>query len=148
MLLIKNRKALFNNELIETLVAGIVLWGYEVKAVREGNVSFEGSYVGYEGNDILLYNCNIGRYSKQFQDNSNAKRPRKLLLNKFEQNRLKAELAQKGRTAVPLSFFLKNNLIKLEFALVKGRKKYEQRQLLKKRQIEKDLARITKGADF
>ena len=150
MLLAKNKKALFNNELVEKYMAGIELRGYEVKALREKNVSFEGSYVTIEDGNALVVNLGIGRYSNQSQDydSNDAKRPRKLLLNKQELAKLSREISEKGKTAIPLALVLRHNLIKLEFAVVKGRKKHEKKGLLKKRQLEKDLQQANKSGSF
>ena len=146
MLILRNKKALFNNEVIEKYLAGIVLKGYEVKAVRERNVTFEGSYVTVDGNNVYVQNMHIGKFSKQSQEHNDtlARGPRKLLLEKREIGKLQRELNEKGKTAIPLALLLKNNKIKLEFAVVKGRKKHEKRQLLKKRQIEIDLRKSVK----
>lgn len=141
MLLAKNRKALYNNVLVEKFVAGIVLRGYEVKAIREGKVNFEGAYIAIKGGKVFVVNMHIGRYSKQSQDISDdeTQRQRQLLLSKDEIDKLTKELRQKGKTAVPLALILQNNLIKLELATVKGRKDYEKKHLEKERQIQKDL---------
>ncbi|MFA6981540.1 MAG: SsrA-binding protein SmpB [Patescibacteria group bacterium] len=141
MLLVRNRKALYNNVLLEKLVAGIVLKGYEVKAIREGKASFEGSYITMRENKAFVVNMHISRYSKQSQDVSDeeATRQRQLLLTKDELNKLERELRQKGKTAVPLALILEHNLIKLELAIVKGRKEFEKKHLEKERQIQKDL---------
>lgn len=140
MLLAKNRKALRNFEIIDRYTAGVVFKGYEVKAVKEGRVNFEGSYVRFEDGVPVVSNLHIARYSKQSQkyDEEGSREPRKLLLNKAEIQKLSKDLNQKGKTAVPLALFLKNNLVKLEFAVVKGRSDYGKKHLEKEKQIEKD----------
>lgn len=144
MLLVKNKKALRNYEVIDKFLGGIVLKGYEVKAVREKNVSFEGSYVKLNDDELYLIGMHIGKYSKQSQDieKVNPERQRKILVNKNEILKISKELQQKGKSAVPLALLLKNNLIKIEFAIVKGRKKYEKKHLEKERQIQKDLEKF------
>jgi SsrA-binding protein len=146
MLLVKNRKALFNHEVIEKFLAGIELRGYEVKAIKENNVSFEGSYVDVEEGEVFVKNLHIGKYSRQSQSFSevDSRRPRRLLLNKNEIIKVQKEITEKGKTAVPLALLLKRGRIKLEFAIVKGRKKHQKKQLLKKRQIEADLKKNLK----
>ena len=142
MLLSKNRKALFNYQIIEKYIAGLVLYGYEVKSIKEGNVSFEGSYIKYQNDELFLINLYIGKYSKQSKVISHeydSKRPRKLILNKKEILEIKKELDQKGKTAVPLALILKNNKIKLEIATVKGKKEFEKKQTAKEKQQQKDL---------
>ena len=151
MLLHKNKKALFNYEVVEKFLAGISLYGYEVKAIKEKNVSFEGAYISVQdsglGKGIFVVGLNIGKYSKQSQehDDTATRRPRQLLLNKIEIAKIARELAEKGKTAVPLALLLKNGKIKLEIAVVKGRKKYEKKGVLKERQIKSDLEKLVRG---
>ncbi len=141
MLIISNRKASFDYEVLEKYSAGIVLFGYEVKAIKEKNVNFEGAFIQIINNEPFLVNMNVGRYSKQSQDvpETEMRRTRKLLLQDYEIGRLEKELAQKGKTVVPLALHLDHNLIKLELAIVKGRKKYEKRHVEKEKQIKKDM---------
>lgn len=139
-LLAKNRKALFDHAIIGRFDAGIVLKGYEVKAIKEGKVDFEGSYIRVLGKEAYAVNLNIGRYSKQSKESVfDPKRDRKLLLNKNEILEVEREVSQKGKTAVPLALVLSNNRIKLEFAVVKGKKEYEKKQTAKEKQIKKDM---------
>ena len=95
---------------------------------------------------MYVQNLHIGKYSKQSQDynDQESRRPRRLLLHQSEIAKLQKEISEKGKTAVPLALLLKMGKIKLEFAVVKGRKKYEQKQVLKKRQIEIDLKKEAK----
>ena len=146
MLLAKNRRALYDYQLIEKFIAGIALKGYEVKAIREKKVNFEGSYVSVKPNGVFVENLNIGRYSKQSQeiDEQNTRKPRRLLLNKREIEKLKRELHEKGKTAVPLALILRNNLVKLEFAVAKGKKKYGKKQTEKEKQIDKEMKKTAK----
>ena len=140
-LLAKNRKALFNHSVISRYTAGIVLNGYEVKAIKEGKVDFESSYIKVVEGEVYVLNLKIGKYSKQSRDISlqDEKRDRKLLLKKNEIADINRQLSEKGRTAVPLALILSNNRIKLEFAVVKGRKEFEKKQVAKERQIRKDM---------
>ena len=146
MLIAKNRKALFKHEIIDKYLAGIELRGYEVKSIREKNVSFEGSYIDIDKNEVFVKNLHIGKYSKQSQkyNPEDTKRPRILLLKKVEIRKISREISEKGKTAVPLSLLLKHGKLKLKFAVVKGRKKHQKIQLPKKRQIEIDLKKEAK----
>jgi SsrA-binding protein len=146
MLIVKNRKALFNHQIVEKFLAGIELKGYEVKSIKEKNVTFEGAYVTVTDGQVFVQNLHIGKYSKQSQEyiEQESRRPRKLLLHKQEIKKLQKERDEKGKTAVPLALLLKGGKVKLEFAVVKGRKKHEKKQLLKKRQIEIDLQKDAK----
>lgn len=141
MLLAKNRRAYYDYEIVEKFIAGIVLKGYEVKALREKKANFDGSYITVRGKSVSVENLHIGTYSKQSQDigEDETRKPRKLLLNKREIERLKKELEEKGKTAVPLALILKNNMVKLELAVVKGKKKFGKKQTEKERQIRKDM---------
>jgi SsrA-binding protein len=146
MLLAKNRKATFEYEILEKFTAGIVLNGHEVKAVREGTVSFEGAFVKLLSGRPCVVNMHIGKYSKQSQeiDKTDTTRSRQLLMNKIEIRKLQQELAQKGKSAIPLALILRNNLVKLELAIVKGRKKHEKKVVAKEKQIKKDLETFSK----
>ena len=139
MLLAKNRRALFDFDVIEKFMAGIVLRGFEVKAIKEGKVNFEGAFIKIIGGEAFVVNMQIGRYSKQSQKEVDQTRSRKLLLNKRELERLAVQLNQKGKTALPLALLLSHDLVKLEFAVAKGRKKYEKRAVQRERQIKRDV---------
>ncbi len=146
MLLAKNRKALYNYELVEKFMAGIVLKGYEVKAIREGKANFDGAYIKFLQGKPYVVGLHIGTYSKLSQkpESIDTKQSRQLLLTKSEIRHLQQELEKKGKTAVPLALLLRNNMIKLELAIVKGRKKYEKKAVAKEKQQQKDLERDTK----
>jgi SsrA-binding protein len=142
MLISKNRKALFDHELLEQFTAGIILKGFEVKAIKENKATFEGSYIQIIEGEPYIVNLFVGKYSKQSGEFNEleARRNRKILLNKNEIDKLARETAQKGRTAIPLALILDKGKIKLEFAIVKGRKEFERKNVAKERQIKKDLA--------
>ena len=146
MLLAKNRKALHEYSVVEKYVAGIVLKGFEVKAVRENKASFEGSYVKIIDDKPYVVNMYIGPYSKQGKsfDETSSKRSRLLLLNKHELRKIITAIEQKGVTAVPLALLKERNLIKLEFAVVRGLKEFERKEVTKDKQILRDLARESK----
>ena len=146
LLLAKNRKAMFNHTLLERYSAGIVLKGYEVKAIREGKVDFEGSYIKLISGVLHVTGLYIGRYSKQSETSEkfDEKRSRPLLLNKKEVADITRELSEKGKTAVPTALVMQHGKIKLEFAVVKGKKEFEKKQTAKDRQIKIDLAKESK----
>ncbi len=146
MLLAKNKKATFEYEVLDKYTAGLVLYGHEVKSVREGNVNFEGSLVTVLHGEAFVVNLHIGRYSHQSQkyNEKEAKRTRKLLLNKKEVLKLAQAISLKGRFAVPLALILQHNLVKLELGVVRSKKQYEKKQVLIERQIERDLDRVRK----
>lgn len=136
-----NRDASREYLLLENFSAGVQLFGYEVKAVREGKVDFEGSFVKIVDGRPQILNLNIGRYSSQgnMPVETDARRTRPLLLKKYEIERIDAKANQKGFTLVPLKLITDHGLIKLEFALAKGKKVYQKKEDLKTKQVEKDL---------
>ena len=146
MLLAKNRKAYYEYEILEKYLAGIILKGYEVKAIRERNVNLEGSYIKVEDNEVFVENMHIGKYSKKSQKHvvEDSRKSRKLLLTEKEIHDLKRQLNEKSQTAVPLALVLRNNMVKLEFAVVRGRKKHKKKEYLKRKQMKEDLRKRTK----
>jgi len=146
MLVSKNKKAYFEGEVLEKYMAGIVLKGYEVKALKEGKVNFDSSYVQFIGNELFVVNMYIGRFTNQSQEVSeqSMRRSRKLLLNQREIEQVRRDLQERGKTVVPLAMLLEHNLIKLEFGIMKGRKKTEKKHIEKEKQIKRDLERDTK----
>lgn len=147
MLLVKNRRATYEYEILDKYTAGLMLYGYEVKSVREGNVNFEGSLVTVMQGEAYVVNLHIGRYSHQSQkyNEKDARRTRKLLLNKKEVLKLAQSISLKGHFAVPLALILERNLVKLELAVVRNKKQYEKKQVLIERQIGRDLDRARKA---
>ncbi len=137
--IIQNKDIFKNYQILEKFDAGIVLHGFEVKSIFSGKGSLKGSYVSKKGNELYLVNFYIPPYQeKNCFKNYDPYRPRKLLLKKREINYLINKLKTKGLTIVPLKIYNKNNLIKVEIALVKGLKKFEKREKIK----EKDFKRI------
>lgn len=145
MLLLKNKKATFEYEILSKYEAGVVLSGAEVKSLRNQSGSFAGSFVKLIGGEAFLLNAQITPY--QFADNReyDPKRTRKLLLSKKELLDLAEITSQKGKTLVPLAFVLKNNKIKLEFGVGRGKKLHDKRADVKKRDLDRELARAKKN---
>jgi len=142
---IRNKKATFNYEILETFEAGIVLRGYEAKAVRTGKASLIGAYVVIRENEAFLKGATISYYQEaNTPDGYNPERERKLLLSKKELAKLVKELNTAGLTIVPISLYNKKSKIKLEIALVRGKKKVDKRETLKKRDVKRDIDRILK----
>ncbi len=138
MALITNRKASFNYEILETYTAGIELFGFEVKSIKKSQGSLEGAHVTFRGNEAYL----IGMFVPPFQPNNtpknyDPKRNRKLLLKRDEIEKLGKIESTKGLTIVPLSVYNKGGLVKLDIAEVRGKKKFDKRETLKKRDSEK-----------
>ena len=140
----ENRKAKFNYEILEKYEAGIALLGVEVKSVRGGRMSLEGSFVIVRGGEVFLINANIPPY----QPNNAPKdydplRNRKLILTKKEINEL-ANTDRQGLTIVPLSVYNKGRKIKVSIASVKGKKKRDKRETIKKRETDREIRRTLK----
>ncbi len=142
MSLITNRKAGFNYEIMEKYVSGIELFGYEVKSIRKGQGSLEGSHITIRGNEAYI----VGMTIPPFQPNNTPKeydqnRNRKLLLNKKEVLELGKAEKTKGLTIVPLSVYNKGRVLKVDLAVAKGKKKYDKRESIKKQDTERQVRR-------
>ena len=138
----ENRKARFDYEILEKYEAGIELFGVEVKSVRGGKMSLEGAFVIVRGGEAFLINSNI----PPFQVNNSPKdydplRNKKLLLTKKEINTLTGSEKNKSLTIVPISVYNKGRKIKVEIALVKGKKKHDKRETIKKRETDREIRR-------
>ena len=141
----ENRKARFNYEFLEKYEAGIELLGVEVKSVRGGQMSLEGSFVIIRGGEAYLINANIPPYQvKNTPKDYDPLRNRKLLLTKKEIEELAGSEKNKSLTIVPVSVYNKNRKIKIEIALVKGKKKFDKRETLKKRDTDREIRREIK----
>jgi len=137
-----NRKARFNYELLETYEAGIVLDGGEVKSARSGGINLKDGYVGIEKGEVFLYNINISPYkftSGGLELKYNPQRVRKLLLHKKEIIKLQNKVSEKGFAVVPTEIYFKNGLVKVEIAVAKGKKLWDKREAIKKREIEREI---------
>ncbi|HRX93416.1 MAG TPA: SsrA-binding protein SmpB [Chitinophagaceae bacterium] len=142
---LKNRKA-FHEYFIDTKYeAGMVLLGTEVKSLREGKASFNDSYCIIHKGEIWLKSLHIAEYSHGTVNNHDPLRDRKLLLNKREINKIIAKLKEKGYTLVPLRiFFNEKNLAKIEIGLARGKKLYDKRETIRKRDTEREVKRLLK----
>lgn len=141
MALITNRKASFNYELGDKIIAGIELFGHEVKSLRNGQGSLEGSYIIVRGGEAYLIGAYIPPYqSANVPKDYNERRNRTLLLHKHEIAEL-AHAEQHKTHIIPLSIFAAGPKLKIEFALASGKKKQDKRQAIKKRDTERDLKR-------
>jgi SsrA-binding protein len=146
MVLIQNRDIYRSYEILERFTAGIELYGFEAKAIFSGKGSLKGSYVSYKGKELFLKNFYLPPYQeKNTPKDYNPSRDRKLLLHRKEINYLLNKIKQPGLTIVPLKIYNQNRLIKVEIALVKGLKKYEKREKIKKREFQRQKERALKG---
>ncbi len=138
---VTNRKALHDYFIIETYEAGIVLKGTEVKSLRQGNANLQDGYALLKNGELWLIGMHISPFEKGNINNHDPKRERKLLLHKQEIRRLINSLTTKGLTLVPLKVYFKNNIIKIEIGVAQGKKSYDKRETIKKREIERQLHR-------
>ena len=142
----ENRKARFDYEIVEKYEAGIELLGQEVKSVRSGQMSLEGAFVIIRGGEAFLINANIPPYQvKNAAKDYDPLKNRKLLLTKKEIGELAESGKNKSLTIVPISVYNKGRKIKVNIALVKGKKKFDKRESLKKRDTEREVRREYKG---
>jgi SsrA-binding protein len=136
-----NKKAYHEYFIEEKYEAGLVLVGTEVKAVRQGKVNLKDSYVGIKNGEAFVYNMHISPYEKGNIYNVDPLRVRKLLLNKREIRKLVGLITLKGYSIIPLSLYLKNGLLKMEISVAKGKKNYDKRQVLAKKDAERRILR-------
>jgi SsrA-binding protein len=140
-----NRKAYHNYFIGETFEAGIALTGSEIKSVRGGRVSLGDAYVRPERGELWLYNAHIARYEASSYMSHEPTRPRKLLMHRKEILSLGGKAAEKGLTLVATRVYLKGSIAKVEIALAKGKKLYDKREAISRREAERELARTTKS---
>lgn len=140
-----NKKARFDYEILETYEAGLVLSGNEVKSIRNSNVNLKGGFVTFHGNDAFIINVHIPRYKYAgVLPNYDPERSRKLLLKKKEISYLRGKSQEKGLTIVPLTLYNKGRHIKVEIAVARGKKKYDKRESVKKREVDREVQRKMK----
>lgn len=146
-LIAQNKIASFNFFLLETFEVGIVLTGYEVKSLRAGKVNLNDSFVKINKNDeLILVNCHIAEYEKATNVVVNTRVDRKLLAHKKEIIKLRNKCNQKGLTLVPTKIYFNGNFVKLEIALAKGKKLYDKKETLKRKDEKRDLDNYLKNA--
>lgn len=139
---IENRRAKFDFQFIEKLIAGMVLTGTEIKSIREGKAALVDSYCYFRNNELYIKNMHISEYSEGTHYNHEPNRERKLLLNKLELNKLQKKMKDQGLTIVPVRLFIsESGYAKLEIALAKGKKEFDKREAIKERDVKKELMR-------
>jgi SsrA-binding protein len=134
----ENRKAFHDFHLLETFEAGMVLLGTEVKAIREGRVNLRDSFARVEDGEVYLYNVNISSYSHRGYADHEPLRRRKLLLHRNEILKLVGKTVEKGMTLVPVRMYFKNGRVKVAVSLAKGKKEYDKRETIKRRETERE----------
>jgi SsrA-binding protein len=134
----ENRKAFHDFHLLESFEAGVALLGTEVKAIREGRVNLRDSFARVENGEVFLYNVNISPYSHRGYADHEALRPRKLLLHKDEIRKLIGKTVEKGMTLVPVRMYFKKGRVKVAISLAKGKKEYDKRETVKRREADRE----------
>jgi len=140
----QNRKARHDYFILETMEAGLALMGTEIKSIRAGQISLKEAYIRVDGEEAWLVNAHIAPYDHASRDNHDPIRDKKLLLHKREIQNLYAEVRQKGTTIIPLQVHLRNGRAKVEIAIAKGKKNYDKREAIKKRDAQRDMDRAFK----
>ncbi len=143
-----NRKAYHNYLIQDSVEAGIVLTGTEIKSVRAGRVSLGDAYVRPEAGELWLLNAHIARYEAGSYLSHEPTRPRKLLLHRKQIDNLTSKVLEKGLTLVPLKLYIKDSIAKVEVALAKGKKLYDKRESIIRRETEREIDRAIKRRRF
>jgi len=144
-IIVQNKKARFDFAIEESYEAGISLLGTEVKSIRNGKINLSDSYADFRNGELFLINCNISQYPFSHHENHEPLRNRKLLMKKKEMKRLSGKVIERGFTLVPLKVYLKRGYIKIEIGLAKGKKAFDKRETIKKRDQERDIKAHIKG---
>jgi SsrA-binding protein len=139
-----NRKAYHNYHIQDSVEAGIVLTGTEIKSIRAGRVSLGDAYVKPEDGELWLLNAHIARYEAGSYLSHEPGRPRKLLLHRKQIDSLTSKVLEKGLTLVPLKLYIKDSIAKVEVALAKGKKLYDKRESIARRETEREIGRAIK----
>jgi SsrA-binding protein len=139
-----NRKAYHNYHIGESVEAGIALTGTEIKSVRAGRVSLGDAYIQPEGGELWLQNAHIARYDAGSYMSHEPRRKRRLLLHRKQIANLTSQVAERGFTLVPLKVYIKDSLAKVEIALAKGKKLYDKREAIARRDAEREMERAVK----
>lgn len=140
----ENRKARFNYFIDEEFEAGLVLVGTEVKSLRLGKANLKDAYARIKNGEVFVYQLHIGPYPFAYYDNHDPLRPRKLLLHKQEIKKLYSKANEKGHTLVPLRLYFKGGKVKIVIALARGKRKYDKRDTIKRRDEQRELDRARK----
>ncbi|HTP79143.1 MAG TPA: SsrA-binding protein SmpB [Bacteroidota bacterium] len=143
-LIVSNRKARHNYQIVETLEAGIVLRGTEVKSLRRGNANLLDSYALIKGGEVWLLGMHISPYEQGNRNNHDPLRTRKLLIQKKQIRKLLSRVAEKGLALIPLSIYFKGPYAKVELAVARGKKSYDKREAIKERDARRQVARSMK----
>ena len=141
-LIARNRRARFEYEILDTVEAGLVLRGPEVKSLRAGKANLSDSYATVRRGEAWLLNAHISPYEQAGRDNLDPRRERKLLLHRREISRLQGRIAEKGLTLVPLELYFKGGRAKVRLGLARGKRQYDKREAIRRREQDRELRRV------
>lgn len=141
-LVAQNRRARHEYEILDTIEAGIVLLGPEVKSLRQGKVSLADAYATVRRGELWLLNVHISPYEQAGRENPNPRRERKLLVHRAEISKLAGQVAERGLTLVPLSLYFQDGRAKVELGLARGKRRYDKRQAIRKREEDREIDRV------
>lgn len=142
--IVTNRRARRNYDVMDTVEAGLVLTGTEIKAIREGRVNLSDAYGKPENGELWLVNAHIAQYSAGSRNNHDPTRPRKLLLHKDEITRLSRQVSERGLTLVPMRLYIRRHRAKVELGIARGRKLYDKRRAIIEREREREAQQALK----
>ncbi|MFH8573826.1 SsrA-binding protein SmpB [Streptomyces sp. NPDC017993] len=145
-LIAQNKKARHDYHILDTYECGLVLWGTEVKSLRQGKASLADGFVHIDGHEAWLHNVHVPEYTQGTWTNHSARRKRKLLLHRVEIDKLEAKSQESGHTIVPLALYFKDGRAKVEIALAKGKKEFDKRQTLREQQDRRETERAVSAA--
>jgi len=145
---INNRKAFYDYQILDTIEAGLVLCGTEIKSIREGRVNLKDSYAIVRNGEVFVLNMHISQYKEGNIFNHEETRTRKLLLNKKEIFKLRDNVALNGNTLIPLKIYFKNNRAKLLLGIARGKKNYDKRETIKQRDVNRELKKQYKSLNL
>ncbi len=148
MIEIVNRKANYDYQILETIEAGLVLKGTEIKSIRDGKANLKDSYAIVKNNEVFILNMHISQYKEGNVFNHEETRTRKLLLNKKEIFKLRDSIALNGYTLIPLKLYFKNNKAKILIGIAKGKKNYDKRESIKQRDIDREVKKQYKNLNL
>ena len=140
-LIANNKKAFHDYFIEEEYEAGIALHGTEVKSLRQGHCSVKESFIRIDNNEVMIYGMHVSPYEKGNIFNRDPLRPKKLLLHRYEINKLQGKIKEKGYTLVPLKVYLKDSLVKVEIGLARGKKLYDKRADIAKKDMRREAER-------
>ncbi len=142
----RNRRARFDFEILDTVEAGLVLQGPEVKSLRAGKANLSDAYATIRSGEAYLVNAHISPYKEAGRENADPRRERKLLLHRAEIQRWKGKVAERGLTLVPLELYFKDGRAKVEIGLARGKRKGDKRQAIREREVKREMDRALRGA--